>query len=214
MTGSRQPDIARLAQLLRAECSGTLRGWVRPSVCPIKCCLSTGRTRQRAACLSRMKVVPGYSWGAIERAMNRRIPLKCFRIVALMVCLVALCGFGAFHNGAVLELDQSTPTTNSANPPDASIEYNDPSGSIPSGRDLRFHQLLKYGSLEIVWTIFHRLAAESPLRQRFTEFSGVGKCGINRRWEDRGGSWTSTACSDLVVGCFVREHLSIKPSPT
>ncbi|HEV3109271.1 MAG TPA: protoglobin domain-containing protein, partial [Candidatus Binataceae bacterium] len=43
--------------------------------------------------------------------------------------------------------------------------------------------------LQIVWMNFQRVAVEIPLAQSFAEFSGVGKLGMNWRWQESGGWW-------------------------
>src|SRR5271154_870322 len=115
--------------------------------------------------------------------MNTGIPLKCFRIVVVMVCLVALSGFESSRTGPVLELHQSTPTSNSANPPDASLEYNDPAGSIPSGPDLRFHQFLKFFGC---WS-------STVTSKDLTDFASTGS-GVLEHWADQ-----------RYTICFVRD---------
>jgi hypothetical protein len=76
----------------------------------------------------------------------------CFRVLAAIICFFVLCGFEDVRNGPVLELPngarqdnpQSLPAPSNppANPP---IENEDSSAApIPSGPDLRFHQLLKF----------------------------------------------------------------------
>ncbi len=78
---------------------------------------------------------------------------------------------------------------------------------VRSNRTIIFAlRLINKGLLQIMWTIFHGLVAEGRLRQRFAEFSGVGKLGMNRRWEDLGGSWTYTASPDFVCGRLGGEH--------
>src|SRR5271155_256324 len=55
---------------------------------------------------------------------------------------------------------------------------------------------------------FEHMAVESPVAQGFAEFHGVGKVGMNWRWEERGGWWMCTASPHFVrgrqyVGCSV-----------
>jgi len=115
--------------------------------------------------------------------MNTGNSLGCLRIMAIMVCFVALCGFEGSRYGPVLEVNPSTPTANSENPPDASIEYNDPAGSIPSGPDLRFHQFLKfYGCWSSIVT-----------RKELTDFASTGS-GVLEHWADQ-----------RYTICFVRD---------
>jgi hypothetical protein len=115
--------------------------------------------------------------------MNTGISLGCLRIMAIMLGFVALCGFENSRNGPVLELPQSTATANSENPPNASIEYNDPGGSIPSGPDLRFHQFLK----------FYGCWSSTVTRKELTDFADTGS-GILGHWANQ-----------RYTICFVRD---------
>ena len=71
----------------------------------------------------------------------------CFRVLAAIVCFVVLCGFEGVRNGPVLELPNGTRRGNAQSPPsppNPPIEYDNSAAAIPSGPDLRFHQLLKF----------------------------------------------------------------------
>lgn len=76
--------------------------------------------------------------------MKTRISRGPFRIVMMFLCFLALSGFDSPRNGQVLEIPQGTSAPSSATPREPPTEYYDPSGSIPSGPDLRFHQFLKF----------------------------------------------------------------------
>jgi len=68
-------------------------------------------------------------------------------VLAATICFVVLCGFEDVRNGPVLELPNGTRQRNPpspTSPPNPPIEYKDSAAPIPSGPDLRFHQLLKF----------------------------------------------------------------------
>jgi len=129
--------------------------------------------------------------------MNTGIPLNCFRIAVIMISFVALCGFEGSGNGPVLELQPSTPKANTSNPPDASVEYNDPAGSIPSGPDLRFHQFLK----------FYGCWSSTVTRKELTGFADTGG-GVLKHWTNQ----RYTICFARDLSGELQPNMSQRPA--
>ena len=76
--------------------------------------------------------------------MKIRLSPAYIQVLFFIVCFVVLCGFEDVRNGSVLELPSATRQNKAPSPANPPIEYNDSAAPIPSGPDLRFHQLLKF----------------------------------------------------------------------